>query len=60
MLTLMNSANLISFSYDNKQWDWDLQKISAMNVPEDVVEFLLEELQKRNPSIRNTPKSSTP
>ena len=48
MLTLMNSANLISFSYDNKRWDWNLQKISAMNVPEDVVEFLLEELQNRN------------
>lgn len=44
----MNSANLISFNYDNKRWEWDLQKISAMNVPEDVVEFLLEELQKRN------------
>ena len=48
MLTLMNSSNLISFSYGDKRWEWDLQKISAMNVPEDVVEFLLEELQKRN------------
>jgi hypothetical protein len=29
-------------------WEWDLQKIAAMNVSEDVVEFLLEELDTRS------------
>ena len=48
MLTLMNASGLITFNYEDKMWEWDLHKIAAMNVPEDVVEFLLEELDNRN------------
>jgi hypothetical protein len=47
MLSLMNSSKLINFNYDDKRWEWDLHEIAAMNVPEDIVEFLLEELDKR-------------
>jgi predicted ATPase len=49
MLILINSSKLVTFNYDNRVWEWDLQKIAAMNVSEDVVDFLLEELHKRNP-----------
>ena len=49
MLTQMNAMKLISFDYDAKEWGWDLQKIAAMNVPEDIVGFLLDELDKRHP-----------
>jgi predicted ATPase len=45
----MKASKLIEFNYDNRKWEWDLQKIAAMNVPEDVVDFLLEELHKRTP-----------
>jgi predicted ATPase len=48
MLSLMNSMNLITFNYEEKEWQWDLQKIAAMNIPEDVVDFLLEELDNRS------------
>jgi predicted ATPase len=48
MLTQMDLMKLIWFNYEAKQWEWDLQKIAAMNVPEDVVGFLLDELDKRN------------
>jgi hypothetical protein len=47
MLTQMDLMKLIWFNYEAKQWEWDLQKIAAMNVPEDVVGFLLDELDKR-------------
>lgn len=46
MLTQMDAMKLIWFNYETKQWVWDLQKIAAMNVPEDVVGFLLDELDK--------------
>jgi len=45
MLSLMNQSKLINFNYDTKLWEWDLHKISAMNVSEDVVAFLLGELE---------------
>jgi len=48
MLSLMNSLQLITFNYEKKMWEWDLYKIAAMNVPEDIVEFLLEELDTRS------------
>lgn len=48
MLSLMKSMNLIMFNYEEKKWQWDLQKIAAMNVPEDVVDFLLDGLDNRN------------
>jgi len=48
MLTQMNATKLISFNYEAKEWEWDLQKIAAMNVPEDIVGFLLDELDKRH------------
>jgi hypothetical protein len=47
MLFLMNSSKLVTFSYDSKNWEWDIQKIAAMNVSEDVVDFLLEEFHTR-------------
>jgi hypothetical protein len=47
MLSLMNSSQLIIFNYEEKIWEWDLHKIAGMNVPEDVVEFLLKELDRR-------------
>ena len=47
MLSLMNSSKLITFDYAEKKWGWDLHQIAAMNVPEDIVEFLLDELDKR-------------
>jgi len=53
MLTQMNAMKLISFDYDAKEWRWDLQKIAAMNVPEDIVGFLLDELDKRHISPRS-------
>lgn len=56
MLTQMNASKLMSFNYDTKQWEWDLPMIAAMNVPEDVVGFLLDELDKRMvpyPSFRS-------
>lgn len=43
----MDVMKLIWFNYEAKQWEWDLQKIAAMNVPEDVVGFLLDEMDKR-------------
>lgn len=51
ILTQMNATKLISFNYEAKQWEWDMQRIAAMNVPDDVVGFLLDELDKR---IRST------
>ena len=47
----MNATKLISFNYETKKWGWDLQKLATMNVPEDVVEFLLDELDKRSHSF---------
>jgi hypothetical protein len=48
MLSLMNSTNLIMFNYEETKWEWDLHKITAMNIPGDVVGFLLEELDNRS------------
>lgn len=47
MLQQMNSSNAVWFNYDAKKWQWDLARVRAMNVSEDVIDFLLEELQKR-------------
>lgn len=47
MLQQMNSSHAVWFNYDNKKWEWDLARVAAMNVSEDVIDFLLEELHKR-------------
>jgi hypothetical protein len=42
----MNSSNAITFNYEIKKWEWDLARMAALNVSEDVIDFLLEELHK--------------
>ncbi len=47
MLQQVNSSHAVWFNYEDKKWEWDLARLAAMNISEDVIEFLLEELHKR-------------
>ena len=47
MLSLMDSSELISFSFKKKQWEWDIQRIKEMAVFDDFADFLAHRVFER-------------
>ncbi len=45
-LITLYEENLLSFDYQNYQWKWDNEKIKAQNITDNVVELLVNKIEK--------------
>lgn len=43
---LLYSQNILHFDYEHHCWDWDLEKIKALKITDNVVEFMLAKLHE--------------
>ncbi|OLP18868.1 hypothetical protein BST81_08090 [Leptolyngbya sp. 'hensonii'] len=51
-LKTLYSEHLLTFNYHLRQWQWDLAQIEAIGFTDNVVELMVEQLQKLPPSVQ--------
>jgi predicted ATPase/signal transduction histidine kinase/CheY-like chemotaxis protein/tRNA A-37 threonylcarbamoyl transferase component Bud32 len=53
LLTSLHQDNLLSFNFSQRCWQWDIDRLQEINITENVVELMVNQIQKLSPRTQN-------